>query len=63
MRKAGDLISEYLRESKLAEKRSSPIGTGANGVVFDSDIACNVIKQRIGDDQYDYNTTKQEANG
>jgi len=61
MRKAGDLISEYLREGRLAEKRSSPIGTGANGVVFDSDVTGNVIKQRLGDDQYDYNTAKQEA--
>ena len=61
MRKAGALIDEYLRESKLANNRSAPIGTGANGVVFESDTPGNVIKQRLGDDQYDYSTTTEEA--
>ena len=28
MRKAGDLIAEYLREGKLAANRSEPIGAG-----------------------------------
>ena len=48
MRKAGELINDYLRESQLANNRGYPIGTGANGVVFESDIPGNVIKQRIG---------------
>ncbi len=61
MRKAGALINEYLRESKLANNRASPIGTGANGVVFESDTPGNVIKQRLGSDQYDYSTTTEEA--
>ena len=45
MRKAGDLIKEYLREGKLAANRSTPIGTGGNAVVYESDIPGNVIKQ------------------
>ncbi len=61
MRKAGALINEYLREGKLANNRAAPIGTGANGVVFESDTPGNVIKQRLGNDQYDYSTTTQEA--
>jgi len=61
MRKAGELINDYLRESKLANNRSYPLGTGANGVVFESDVPGNVIKQRIGSDEYDYNTNSQEA--
>ena len=51
MRKAGALIEEYLREGKLANNRATPIGTGANGVVFESDTPGNVIKQRLGQDQ------------
>ena len=61
MRKAGELINDFLRESKLANNRSYPLGTGANGVVFESDVPGNVIKQRIGSDEYDYNTNSQEA--
>ena len=61
MRKAGELINDYLRESQLANNRSYPIGTGANGVVFESDVPGNVIKQRIGEDEYVYNTNTQEA--
>ena len=45
MRKAGDLINEYLREGKLAANRSEPIGTGGYGVVYASDVPGNVIKQ------------------
>ena len=45
MRKAGDLINEYLREGKLASNRSKPIGEGGNAVVYASDIPGNVIKQ------------------
>ena len=32
MRKAGDLINEFLREGKLKDNRSDPIGSGAYGV-------------------------------
>ena len=45
MRKAGELIAEFLRERTLANNRSKPIGSGAYGVVYDSDIPNNVIKQ------------------
>jgi len=45
MRKAGELIAQYLREGKLAANRSEPIGGGAYGVVYNSDIPGNVIKQ------------------
>ena len=45
MRKAGELIKEYLREGKLAANRSEPIGTGGYGVVYASDVPGNVMKQ------------------
>ena len=45
MRKAGELIAQFLREGKLAANRSEPIGGGAYGVVYNSDIPGNVIKQ------------------
>jgi len=45
MRKAGELIAEYLREEKLAANRGEPIGAGVSGVVYASDIPGNVIKQ------------------
>ena len=45
IRKAGDIINEYLREGKLAANRSTPIGTGGNAVVFASDVPGNVMKQ------------------
>jgi len=45
MRKAGELIAQYLREGKLAANRSEPIGTGAYGVVYESDVPGNVMKQ------------------
>ena len=45
MRKAGDLIKEYLREGQLAANRSEPIGAGANAVVYASDVPGNVMKQ------------------
>ena len=47
IRKASDLINEYLREGKLAEKRANPIGGGQYGVVFESDVPGNVIKQGV----------------
>ena len=45
MRKAGELIKEYLREGKLAANRSEPIGAGTYGVVYASDVPGNVMKQ------------------
>jgi hypothetical protein len=51
MRQAGELIREYLREGKLAQSRSSPIGSGGNAVVFESDTPGNVIKQLSQPDQ------------
>jgi hypothetical protein len=45
MRKAGELIKEYLRESQLATNRSQPIGAGGYGVVYASDVPGNVMKQ------------------
>ena len=45
MRKAGELIKEYLREGQLAANRSEPIGTGGYGVVYASDVPGNVMKQ------------------
>ncbi len=45
MRRAGDLINAYLREGKLAANRSEPIGAGAYGVVYASDVPGNVMKQ------------------
>ena len=47
MRKAGELIREYLREGKLAANRSEPIGSGYYGVVYESDVPGNVMKQAI----------------
>ena len=60
MRKAGDLINEYLREGKLAANRSEPIGSGAYGVVYASDVPGNVMKQVSYADTY--NNTSDEAN-
>ena len=45
MRRAGDLINEYLREGKLAANRSEPIGAGAYGTVYASDVPGRVMKQ------------------
>ena len=51
MRKAGELIAQYLREGKLAANRSDPIGSGGNAVVFASDVPGNVMKQLSYPDQ------------
>ena len=45
MRKAGQLIKDYIREGKLAANRSEPIGAGGYGVVYASDVPGNVMKQ------------------
>ena len=48
-RKAGDIegLAEFLRESKLKDNRANPIGGGSFGVVYESDVPGNVIKQGI----------------
>ena len=45
MSKAQQLINEYLREGRLAANRSQPIGAGAYGTVYESDVPGRVIKQ------------------
>ena len=45
MRKAGERLKEYFRETTLANNRTYPIGTGEFGVVYDSDVPGNVMKQ------------------
>ena len=60
MRKAGDLITAYLREGKLAANRSEPIGTGGNAVVYASDVPGNVMKQGHRPDAY--GDIEREAN-
>ena len=48
-RKAGDIagLAEFLREGKLKDNRSNPIGGGAYGVVYESDRPGNVMKQGL----------------
>ena len=53
MRKAGELIKEYLREGQLAANRTEPIGAGSYGVVYASDVPGNVMKQQT-DPAYGY---------
>ena len=60
MRKAGELINDYLREGQLAANRSQPIGAGGNGVVFASDVEGNVMKQSKFADTY--GDIEREAN-
>jgi hypothetical protein len=60
MRKAGELIDSYLRESQLATNRSQPIGAGSNGVVYASDVVGNVMKQGSRADTY--GDIEREAN-
>ena len=64
IRKAGDLFSEYLREKKLSSNRESPIGSGFYGVVYESDVPGNVMKQAIDPDLpvTGVRTLEQEAN-
>ena len=48
LRKAGDLFADFndeLREGRLSANRSQPIGAGSYGVVYQSDVPGNVIKQ------------------
>ena len=52
MRKAGQLIADYLREKKLSANRESPIGMGAYGRVYPSNIPGYVIKEKHRLDKY-----------
>ena len=63
MRKAGELIKEYLREGKLAANRGEPIGVGGNAVVYASDVPGNVMKQgHVADDSFPGRSLTDEAN-
>jgi len=63
MRKAGELIKEYLREGKLAANRSEPIGAGGNAVVYASDVPGNVMKQgHVADESFPGRSLTDEAN-
>ena len=62
MRKAGDLIAEYLREGKLAANRTEPIGTGGNAVVYASDVPGNVMKQgHVADESFPGRSLEDEV--
>ena len=54
MRKAGDLIREFV----LSNKRANPIGNGAYGVVYESDVPGNVMKQTVVPDDGGYMTNE-----
>ena len=48
LRKAGDIFAQFndeVREGRLSANRSQPIGAGSYGVVYQSDVPGNVIKQ------------------
>ena len=48
LRKAGDLFAQFnneVREGRLSANRSQPIGAGSYGIVYQSDVPGNVIKQ------------------
>jgi len=62
MRKAGDLINEYLRETRLSSNRANPIGAGSNAVVYQSDIPGNVMKQGHRPDGEFGRSLEEEAN-
>ena len=50
-RAAGQLFEAFndnLREGRLAANRSQPIGAGAFGVVYESDVPGRVMKQKQG---------------
>jgi len=62
IRKAGQLINELARERRLATNRAEPIGTGAYGVVYQSDVPGNVIKQKHNNGVAPFEDFVQEAN-
>ena len=63
MRKAGELIAQYLREGKLTANRSEPIGTGGNAVVYASDVPGNVMKQgHVADQSFPGRSLTDETN-
>jgi len=65
MRYAGELFrafGENLREQKLASNRTTPIGAGANGVVYASDIPGNLMKQTQRDESIFERSLENEVN-
>jgi len=63
MRKAGELIAQYLRELKLAANRDEPIGAGSYGVVYASDVPGNVMKQEhVADESFPGRSLTDETN-
>jgi hypothetical protein len=65
MRYAGELFrafGENLREQKLASNRTTPIGAGANGVVYESDVPGNLIKQTQKDESNFDRSLENEVN-
>ena len=63
LRKAGDFISELIREKQLSANRAEPIGTGGNAVVYASDTPGNVMKQsHIADESFPGQSLEDEAN-
>lgn len=62
MRKATDLILDFLREKDLSKNRETPIGVGANAVVYASDTPGNVMKQGHIPDGSFGRTLEDEAN-
>lgn len=62
MRKAGQLITDFIREQKLASNRATPIGQGGNAVVYASDVPGNVMKQGNIPDGTFGRTLEDEAN-
>ena len=63
MRKAGELIAQYLRENRLSANRAEPIGIGGNAVVYASDVPGNVMKQgNIPDESFPGRSLEDEVN-
>lgn len=65
LRKAGEIMADYMREKTLADNRKTPIGAGNYGVLYESNIPGNVIKEVIvPESKQDYvfgNTLKEET--
>lgn len=47
LRKAGEIMAEYIRNRKLEANRRNRIGSGAYGIVYESDVPGNVMKEVI----------------
>ncbi len=65
LRKAGEIMAEYIRNGKLEANRKNRIGAGAYGIVYESDVPGNVMKEVIvPESKQDYaavNTLKDET--